>query len=271
MDHERNEVYERIPWETLERPSADRQWLLIAVAAALAVGALAFSFIRGQPVAAPPLQTVPGTLPATAPPPATEMTSPSVAPPPMVVTEEDLFALDIEHLAEVAAAHAEWFAVEYLSVDGSEESRQMLSSLLPAGVPLPEAPEGTQVFVDWAGATSVEESAPLTFIVDVTVRSLVARGEGAFTRQPVSVLRIEVTVGDDGLPRVTLPPRMLDAPTPTQFQTALSQVPDEVRAQVEASYGPVVGGRQHPDGTWLVVAMVKGPDEVTRPVTVALP
>lgn len=49
MDQERHEVYERIPWERLERPSGDRQWMLIALAAAVAVGALAFSFMKNQP------------------------------------------------------------------------------------------------------------------------------------------------------------------------------------------------------------------------------
>lgn len=271
MDHERDEVYERIPWETLDRPAGDRQWLIIAVAGAVAVGALAFSFMRGQPVAAPPLETVPTAVAETAPPSSPGSTAAPAAAPPMVVTEEDLFAIDIEHLADIATAHAEWFAVEYLSFDGSEQSRQTLGSLLPAGIPIPEAPDGTQVFVDWVGARSVEESGPLTFLVEVTARSLVARGDGPFTRQPARMLQVEVSVGEDGLPRVTLPPRLVGAPVPAPSQAALSAVPDEVRAQVETSHGPVVGGQARPDGSWLVVAMVAGPDQVTRPVTVAVP
>lgn len=272
MEPERNEVYERIPWETLDRPAADRQWLIIAVAGAVAVGALAYSFMRGQPVAtAVPAETIPGAI-APLPEPSAPATTPdTVATAPLVVAEEDLYAVDTENLAELAASHAEWFAVEYLSVDGSEQSRQTLASLLPAGIPLPEAPPGTQVFVDWAGARGVTEIDPVTFLVEVTVRSLLARGEEAFTRQPVSLLEVEVSVGEDGLPRVSLPPKLLPVPAVTPAQNALSPVPDTVRAQAEAAHGPVVGGEPQPDGSWLVVAMVTGPDQVTRPVTVAVP
>ena len=35
MEPERNEVYERIPWETLEEKKPDRQWLMLAVAGAI--------------------------------------------------------------------------------------------------------------------------------------------------------------------------------------------------------------------------------------------
>ena len=50
----RFEVYERIPWETLDKQSGDRQWLVIAVAGAVAVGALAYSFVKSQPAPSPP-------------------------------------------------------------------------------------------------------------------------------------------------------------------------------------------------------------------------
>lgn len=270
MEPERNEVYERIPWETLDRPRADRQWLMLAVAGAVAVGALAFSFMRGQPVAAPPLDTTAPVAPATAPPVAETTMIPAAAAP-MVMAEEDLFAVDIDHLAELAASHAEWFAVEYLSVDGSDQSRQALAGLMPAGVPLPEAPEGKQVFVDWAGARSVEEAGPLTFLVEVVVRSLVASGDGIFTRQPATLLEIEVAVGEDGIARVLMPPKVLGLPQPAPAQVAFAPVPEEIKSLVEASHGPVVGGRALAEGSWLVVAMVTGPDGVTRPVTVAAP
>lgn len=271
MEPERDEVYERIPWETLDRPAGDRQWLLMAVAGAVAVGALAFSFMRGQPVAAPPLDTAPAAGSATSQPVIPQTTAAPVAAPPMVMTEEDLFAVDLEHLAEVAASHAEWFAVEYLSVDGSEESREVLAALMPVGVPLPESPEGTQVFVDWVGARTVEETGSLTFLVEVVVRSLVAGADGAFIRQPVSLLEIEVAVGEDGIPRVVMPPRALGSPQPTQAEVPLAPVPEDIKAMVEASHGRVVGGKALADGSWLVVAMATGPDGVTRPVTVASP
>ena len=57
MTEERNEVYERIPWETLEKKGGDRQWLLMAFAVAVVVGALAFSFMQSQPSVTQPQPT----------------------------------------------------------------------------------------------------------------------------------------------------------------------------------------------------------------------
>lgn len=269
MEPERNEVYERIPWETLDRGSGDRQWLVIAVAGAVVVAALAFSFMRSQPVTTTVMEPVPAAAPsAVSPPPES---TPTTVTSPVVMAEADLYAVDTEGFADLAASHAEWFAVEYLSVDGSEQSRETLASLLPSGVPLPEAPEDTQVFVDWAGAQSVTETVPLSYHVEVVVRSLLAQGDGGFTRQPVTRMQVMVQIGDDGLPRVTSPPRVVETVPMPQNEMALSPVPEPIRAQVESTHGAVVGGIQQPDGGWLVVAMVIGPDGVTRPVTVAAP
>ena len=41
MEPERNEVYERIPWETLEDKKPDRQWITLGVAGAIVLGAVA--------------------------------------------------------------------------------------------------------------------------------------------------------------------------------------------------------------------------------------
>lgn len=270
METERDEVYERIPWETLDRGSGDRQWLVIAVAGAVVVGALAFSFMRGQPVSAPTVSPVAEPTVPIAPPPTAESPATTVGSP-LVVAEADLFAVDTDQLSGLAAAHAEWFAIEYLSVDGSEQSRQTLASLLPAGVPLPEVPEGVQVFVDWARARAVTETAPMSYEVEVVVRSLLAQGEGGFTRQPVTRMEVPVVIGEDGLPKVSRPPRLLDPLPAQQAQMALSPVPDPIKAQVEARHGPVVGGVSQPDGTLLVVTMVTGTDQVTRPVVVVAP
>jgi hypothetical protein len=277
METERDEVYERIPWETLDRGGGDRQWLIIALAGAVAVGALAFSFMRGQPAPAPmATPSVEPSAPALEPSvpaasaPTMDSPSPTVASP-LVVAEADLYAADSEHLVALAAAHAEWFAIEYLSVDGSDQSRQTLVSLLPEGIPLPEAPEAVQVFVDWAGARAVTEIAPLEYEVEVLVRSLLAQGDGGFIRQQVTRLEVAVVIGDDGLPRVSRPPRLLEPLASAQSRMPLSPVPEPIKSQVESSLGAVVGGLPQPDGTWLVVAMVTGPDGVTRPVTVTAP
>ncbi len=264
METERQEVYERIPWETLEKQGGDRQWMIIAVAGAIAAGALAYSFMRNQPVA-PPIPP-PAEAAAVAPP-------TSLAPPvstiasPLVVTEADLYAVDPERLIDHVAAHAEWFAVEYFSVDGSDESRATLAGLLPVGVPVPEAPAGTQVFVDWVGVRSIAETAPLTYQVEVLVRSLVSHQDGAFARQPARLATVEVLVGADGTPRVASPPTVSVMSPPTPHPMGLLAVPAHVVDQL-TTIGDVIGGVQLADGRWRVVVMTEGPDGVRRPTTI---
>lgn len=256
-------MYERIPWESLERPQSDRQWLIIAIAGAVAIGALAYSFMKGQPSApqaAPTLPMETGEPLATIPP------APSTVPSPVVVTEADLFAVDPERLIERAAAHAEWFAVEYFSVDGSEESQRTLQALLPTGVPLPQAPSGVQVFVDWARAQTVSEVAPLEFEVEVLVRSLLSGPDGVFQRHPPRTALLQIAFGPEGEPRVISPPVVMRTALPTAHSMGLVSPPSEIISQFSA-VGEVVGAVQLPDGRWKVVVMTPGPDGVVRPTT----
>lgn len=269
MENERDEVYERIPWETLEKRGVDRQWLYIGLAAAVALGALAYSFMKNQPAETPPMpQAVPTTTTgfvATPPP-----TVPSTVSSPVVVAEADLYAADPERLVDAAVARAEWFAVEYFSVDGSELSQDIIAALLPSGIPSPEAPSNTQVFVDWAGAQRISEVAPFTYEVDVVVRSLVSKGEGAFVRQPPRMIRVELTVGEDGTPHVAGAPVRLETPSTSPAPVTLQNVPAELRAQL-GDPGTIVGGQLQADGGWRVVAMVEDIDGVIRPTTLPVP
>lgn len=269
MDNERNEVYERIPWETLEKRGVDRQWLYIGLAAAIALGALAYSFMKNQPVEAPssPEAVAATTATVVTTPPGTV---PSTVASPLVVAEADLYAVEPERLIDAAVAHAEWFAVEYFSVDGSELSRNTITSLLPSGIPAPEAPADTQVFVDWAGAQRISEVAPFTYEVDVVVRSLVSRGEDGFVRQPPRMIRVELRVGEDGTPYVSGAPVRLEAPTSAPAPVSLQAVPADLEAQF-GDVGSIVGGLQEADGGWRVVAMVEDADGVIRPTTVQMP
>lgn len=268
MDQDRQEVYERIPWESLEKRGGDRQWLVYVLAGAVTLGALAYSFVRNQPTAPPPVEAVDSTAPATPTTVVSAATTPTTMASPVVVAEADLFAVDPERLIDQAAAHAEWFAVEYVSFDGSEQSRQILSSLLPEEMPLPEAPDGTQVFVDWAGARSVTQTGPTTFEVEVLVRSLSSSGDAGFTRQPPLLLTMSVETTDDGRPRVTTMPTLSTAAVAPAAGLTLAPVPDEVIAGIEAGGDGVIGGVQQADGTWQVVVMVPGADGVSRPVTI---
>lgn len=269
MEPERHEVYERIPWETLEKSGHDKQWLYVGLAGAVALGALAYSFMKSQPVdPMPSAQPVPSAAPVTAAP--SSMASSTTLGSPVVVAEADLYALDPERLIDTAAAHAEWFAVEYFSVDGSDAGANTLSGLLPSGVPLPEAPEGTQVFVDWAGTHRVTEVGPLSYEVDVVVRTLVSTGESGFTRQPPRMARIEVGIGGDGTPVVLGAPVLVEPPSHVPALAQLQDVPAEVLERV-ANARAVVGGVPDSGGGWRVVAMMEGIDGVIRPVTVEVP
>lgn len=267
MEPEREETYERIPWETLERKGGDRQWLVYAVAGAVVLGALAYSFMRNQPTATQPepVAVVTTTLPAATP---ASTLSPlvSTVPGPVVVAEADLFAVDPERLIDRATSHAEWVAMEYMAVDGSDESRRVLASLLPEGVPLPEAAEGQQVYVDWARARSVTQVAPTHFAVEVLVRSLVSTADGGFVRQPPSLVTVPIEIGDDGVASAAAVPSIDPLILKPAAPMTLSQPPDGVVADVA---GDVLGGVQRPDGGWDLVTVTEGADGVRRPMTVS--
>ena len=272
MEPERPEVYERIPWETLEKTGRDRQWIVYLITGSIALGALAYSFMRNQPsVVPPPAAASTSTVPATTTVPMNLGSVPGRAESPVVVAEADLFAVDPERLRDQAVSHAEWFAVEYMSVDGTDISRQQLAGLLPAGVPLPEAPEATQVFVDWARAIEATEASPGAFQVDVLVRSLLSRGNEGFERQPPVVVGVMIEVGEDALPRVAGAPSVEAVTLPAPSEAALAPVPEDVSTALAASYQRVVGGTERPDGVWEVVVMATGADGITRPVTVVGP
>ncbi|HET9259645.1 MAG TPA: hypothetical protein VFP42_05890 [Acidimicrobiia bacterium] len=265
MEPERDEVYERIPWETLERQGGDRQWLVYAVCGALVLGVLAYSFVLNRPVAqpVPDSQPVVSSVPATSPLPAAAA-PPSTTASPVVVAEADLYAVDPERIIQSAATHAEWVAVEYVSSDGGEENT--LAALLPIGVPLPVTPDGVQVYVDWTGIRSVSQTGPSTFEVEVLVSSLVARDGGGFVRQPALLVAVPVEVDPDGGVRASSVPSVSEVSMPPPVDLGLLEVPPEVASALPEG-GEVVGGRQTSDG-WEVVMMLTGEDGVTRPVAV---
>lgn len=263
MDRERDEVFERIPWETLEQAPKDNNKLVIYLAGAVVVGSLAFALVRDRPPSPVPLPPVTEV-------PATTETLPH-SPSPSLLAEADLYAVDHDRLASDAAAHAEWFAVEYLSSDGSEASRAILQSLLPQGVPLPSGPEEVKVAVDWVGAVSVSESGPLSFEVEVMVRTTAVTGGDVPVRQPPRTMVIEVGFGHDGQPRVLRPPLLATFQMPAPHLLGLVPVSEHLREHLSLTYAEVVGGEPLPDGRWMVVVMAVDPDGVTRPRSVLVP
>jgi hypothetical protein len=274
---ERSEVYERIPWETLEEKKPDRQWMMLAVAGAMVLGALAYTWTSSRAAPAP-TTTVTAAVPdsnvpvAAAPPAAPVAPATSAAvPAPILTAEADLFAVDPERAIDRATAHAEWFVAEYLTVDGSEESRATLGALLPVGVPLPVAPEGSRVFVEWVRAIGVEEIGEMAFRVTVLARSLAAPAGGDYVRQQPLGLEVDVSIADPA-PQVMMAPVIAPVAPGEAHQLQMSEVPEDVGAKaLETSGGTeVVGGVQGPNG-WRVVVMAPGTDGVGRPVTVAVP
>lgn len=277
MDPERHEVYERIPWETLEKAKSDRQWWVYAVAGAVALGALAYSFMKNQPVEPAPIATP--AVPATAAPNAVPSTATATSDPlsaataqsPVVVAEADLFAAEPHELSDYAASYAEWFAVEYFGADGSTESASVLADMLPSQVPPPDVPDGVQVFVDWVGAQSVTRVGPGEFEVEVLVRSLSSMSEEGFVRQETRLATVPVEVGEDGIARVTAPPMVTSPPVMTPIAMSIEDVPDDLVTAIEQTGDVVVGGVPLGDGRWRVVAMSSGPDGITRPVSLIVP
>lgn len=269
MEPDRDEVYERIPWETLEKKGNDRQWLLYAVAGAVVLGALAYSFMRNQPLPAPPAAIVSTTsVPATTTTAVPAAPQPATVASPLVVAEADLYAVDPERLLDQASAHAEWFAVEFLSFDGSEQSSETLAALLPSDVPLPTAPDGTQVFVDWARAATATQTGPASFDVEVLVRSLVSTDEAGFRRQPARSLSVSVVVDEKG-PRVAGLPTLAAVDPGSGPALGLTELPAEAAATVDRSLGEPVGRIANADGSYQIVVMAEGSDGVRRPVVVS--
>jgi hypothetical protein len=279
VEQERNEVYERIPWETLEEKKGDRQWLMFAAAGAVVLGALAYSFMSSRPGTVPVITTLSvaqATIPpapAAAPPPTpVQALPPTMSSSPVVTAEADLYAVHPERMIDRVAAHAEWFVAEYLTFDGSEQGRATLSSLLPSDMPLPAAPEGTRVFVEWVRTATVEEIAPLTYRATVLARSLAAAEEGAYERQAPLEVAVEIALAEEG-PQVVMPPELRPVDIGPAHQLVLAPVPDDIgAAAIEQSGGSeVVGGAQSENGEWQVVLLAPGDDGVSRPVTVVVP
>ncbi|MGA7097521.1 MAG: hypothetical protein WB245_08135 [Acidimicrobiia bacterium] len=274
----RDEVYERIPWEMLERKKNDRPWLAYGVAGAIVLGALAYSVMGNRPVGQPTVAAT-ATVPTVQPDQAPEV----VSPPPVAATssgptsptmtaEADLYAVDPERVLDEADAYAEWFVAEYLSVDGSEESRQVLASLLPPDIPAPEPGDGTSVFVEWVRATTTEEVAPLIYRVSVLARTMAAGADGLYVRQPTQMVTVDVSMSGE-VPAVVISPSVENVSLPDPAPAGLVELPADVRETALGLDGTtdVVGGVQDADGSWRVVVMATGLDGVVRPQTVVVP
>jgi len=277
MDEKRDEIYERIPWETLEKSGNDRQWWVMGVAAAVVAGALGYSFVSNRPVAPPvavaavqpeatpaPVPTAPVAVPAVPP-------AAPVATPPQAVAEADLYAVPPDTLRSQASAFAEWFVSEYLTADGSADEPNTLRTLLPADLPLPEAPDGTLTFVEWVVALEVVEAGPGQFEVDVLARYMVASGGEPYQRLEPEVFTVTVAADESGF-RIVGAPRIRPAEVPAADVVGFVELPSEVLNAVTQLRpdSTVIGGISNQDGSWTVSLTTIGPGGVDRPESIVV-
>lgn len=185
------EIFERIPWEALERPSSSRWWVYATVAAAVlaAVGFSAGGRMWASPET-PVLSPVQGTVPTAA----DAVTAPAMAAPASVpvpapaspvpstttvlLSEADLMAGPIDLGAVEAAGVAEWYVAGFFTRDGTEEAGRS--------------------FVDFARTVRVEWSATDAARVTVAVRRLAAPDDEPYQRLPPEVWEVEMRRGVAG-------------------------------------------------------------------------
>lgn len=208
------EVFERIPWESLEQPP-DRRWMAYLLAAAIILGAVGVSFGRQmgretQPGPTTSNATVGATRRDHTPAPTVEAT----AVPELLTTwsEADLMALPADSLDAAAAATAEWYVVDFFTRD---------------------EPAGDRSFVEWVRASQVEWRSPSTAEVTVLIRRLAAVGDEPYQRLEAEAWRITTELADGGWAVVPGPVR--------QETPELVVLPDPGAAQSEAEWTDPAG------------------------------
>lgn len=221
-------VTERIPWEQLTvQPPKDRRMLWYGIAGGmLAVGLLAVLISRlggspGEmqpvvPAAAPAgtaVQTAVAEPAAAATPAATAAPAPAPAPQPVaaplpeptLLSEADLMAAGgaVSHLGATAAA--EWFVLEFFTLDPSEKWGERVAAASGLIVPTEAAPVPTEAetvsYVEWTRARSVEQIGSDRFRVSVLMRRMVTSDGEVYRRLPAEEAVVEITAEPGGLMR----------------------------------------------------------------------
>lgn len=217
------EEYESIPWDALldDRSEQRRRWVMIG-AVAVAAMAIAASAARtllpvgASPARQPSATEVQVTVPPTLPPATTT---------PAVRTEADLMAVDRHSMETLVAAHAAWFVADYFTVDGSGSS--------PAADRLPPdlavGGEGLVSFVESVHPIAITQLQDERYAVSVAVRSIAARGDEGYRRQPVRVAEVVLEITEGGIRIIDLP-RPLPVPTASieSWEPTLSPLPPSI-------------------------------------------
>jgi hypothetical protein len=251
MADNNDEQFERIPWEQLRTPPGSRRNLVYVVAAAVAAAGISAALSRNFAPDTPSPDTTASPAVVTTP---VLTTTTTLEPAPW--TEADLMAIHPEELKAEAGVMAEWFVSDYFSVDGTEQLRAEVGSLLPAGVDVSPPLTGHRSFVEWARTTSVVEEGPAEFAVVVVVRSLGAGPGEGYERVPLRAVEVILRWTDDGWSVIDLPsPTSLPRFSPAAGEYPQGEIPPEVSAQALDRLGPgarVIGGGVV-DGRWRIV------------------
>lgn len=266
MDHP--EDVESVPWsELLEATDPSDERRRVAYLAAGLVGAVVLGAVIARawwspsaPTIVAPASTVAAPLEGAAD---VSTSTAAVAP---LYSEADLMADPPDPGARAAVVRAEWFVSDYFTADYEPGGSGDVRAALPGSAEIPDLPHdgtGGLSYVEWARAFKVETVGDGSYLVSVAFRALGAPADGAFLRQPVRAVAVQVGVLGDGASVLDLPrPISLPAgPEPEPWPTEAADPPTEVvdRAAARASvWGsePRIVSTTRIDGGWRVITTV---------------
>ena len=226
-----DQIGEKLPWEHLTiQPSPDRRFLIYGLAAGLVITVLGVLIFRqfNSPSSADLMPVTPVTAAPGSPEgeggstgSETVVTQPTVptalAEPeaPIGLSEADLRAVAPELVQRQAAARAEWFVLEFFTLDPSDPWLDRVEMASGLKFPSDLAPDtsGTPAvsYVEWTRTRSVEQTAENTFRISILIRRLVATDGTNFRRLPMETVTLTVRLEPDGqiraasLPAITTP------------------------------------------------------------------
>ena len=225
-------VSEHLPWEHLTIPPApDRRFLIYGVAAGLVIAVLGVVVVRqfqgpspGNLAPVTPVTVAHETAPIEQVTPITQDLAPeptvtlALAEPeaPRELSEADLRAAEPGSTPQEVAAQAEWFVLEFFTLDPSDPWRDRVQTSSGLRLPPDLAPDtsgGTVVsYVEWTRTRAVEQIGQSTFRATVLIRRLVAADGDDFRRLPTERVTVNLQMEPDGriraasLPEATTPP-----------------------------------------------------------------
>jgi hypothetical protein len=182
------------------------------------------------------------------------------------LSEADLMAVLPEEETRAAAAVAEWFVIDFFTVDGGAGSRERVAAVVPdlAADVLPHERTDDLSYVEWARSLRVEPSGLRSYDVTVGYGSVASRDGGAITRRPVKAVAVTVRFTDRGASEIVGLPRPQATELPATADIPVEPAPDSVVAAAvaeAAAFGdePEAIGAYRIAGRWQVVVLLQDP------------